>query len=187
MTGVGESHRPGDRIDRQVESRHEHRSRKRFEEVAQSKIEFAEKCPRVTAERDFWMSELLEAYGFGYRRDVSPIFTDAEKAAAYVCNYVCKSYGNRTEAWKGIRLVEYGRGCRPGSVRFCSIGGRAQIFREGAALYCKKRGLEGEDLPDECEILYAKPGGKSIGRCWAYFLRQDFQKAWEEFARMQPF
>ena len=41
MTGVGESHRPGDRIDHQIESRHEHRSRKRFEEVAQSKIEFA--------------------------------------------------------------------------------------------------------------------------------------------------
>jgi len=143
--------------------------------------------PVLASEREYWTSDLLEGYGFGYRRDVSPIFTDPEKAAAYVCNYVCKSYGNRAEDWKGIRLVEYGRGCRPGSVRFSSIGGRAQIFREGVALYCNKYGLEWEDLPAECEVVYAKPGGKYIGHRWAYFLRPDFQKAWEEFSKSQPF
>ena len=62
--------------------------------------------PVLAAERTFWTSDLLESYGFGLRRDVSPIFTDPEKAAAYVCNYVCKSYGNRSEAWKGVRLVD---------------------------------------------------------------------------------
>jgi hypothetical protein len=91
--------------------------------------------PVLSTERDFWTSNLLESYGFGHRRDVSPIFTDPEKAAAYVCNYVCKSYGKRTESWKGVRLVEYGQGCRPGSVRFSSLTGRAQIFREGVALF----------------------------------------------------
>jgi len=35
--------------------------------------------------------------------------------------------------------------------------------------------------------LYAKPGGMYIGHRWAYFLRQDFQRAWEEFAAKQPF
>ena len=130
---------------------------------------YAHPGPILSVEREFWTSELLESYGFGHRRDVSPIFTDAEKAAAYVCNYVCKSYGDRTEPWKGIRLVEYGRGCRPGSVRFSSIGGRAQIFREGVALYCQKHGLEWEDLPIECEYRFAKPNGKYIGHRWAYF------------------
>jgi hypothetical protein len=95
----------------------------------------------LATERDYWTSQLLESYGFGHRRDVSPIFTDAEKAAAYVCNYVSKSYGTRTEAWKGIRLVEYGQRCRPGSVRFSSVGGRAKLFREGVEMFCKKHNL----------------------------------------------
>ena len=143
--------------------------------------------PVLATEREWWTSELLESYGFGHRRDVSPIFTDPEKAAAYVCNYVCKSYGNRSESWKGVRLVEYGRGCRPGSVRFSSIGGRARLFREGVGMFCEKHNLDWEDLPTLCDAWYGKPKGKYVGHRWAYFMRPDFQKAWEEFARSQPF
>ena len=42
-------------------------------------------------------NDLLDSYGFGHRRDVSPIFTDAKRAAAYVRNYV----SNLKAAWKG--------------------------------------------------------------------------------------
>jgi hypothetical protein len=143
--------------------------------------------PVLNEERAFWTTELLEGYGFGSRRDVSPIFTEVEKAAAYVCNYVCKSYGERTEVWKGIRLVEYGHGCRPGSVRFSSVGGRAKIFREGVELFCLKKNLNYEDLPFYCDAFCGKPGGKYIGHRWAYLLREDFEKAWNEFAQTQPF
>jgi hypothetical protein len=140
----------------------------------------------LKGERDFWTSDLLESYAFGHRRDVSPIFTDAEKAAAYVCNYVCKSYGQRTEDWKGIRLVEYGQGCRPGSVRFSSVGGRSKIFREGVELFCLKHNLTYEELPYYCDAYFGKPN-KYVGHQWAYFLRQDFQEIWEKFAQEQPF
>jgi hypothetical protein len=142
--------------------------------------------PVLAAERGFWMTDTLESYGFGSRRDVSPIFTDPEKAAAYVCNYVCKSYGQRTLAWKGIRLVEYGQGCRPGSVRFSSVGGRAKMFREGVELFCLKRDLTYEELPSYCDAVFGRPN-KYVGHRWAYFLREDFQNAWDEFSKQQPF
>jgi hypothetical protein len=98
-----------------------------------------------------------------------------------------RATGIARKTGRGVRLVEYGQGCRPGSVRFSSVGGRAQLFREGVSLYCEKHGLEWEDLPAECEIMYGKPGGKYVGHRWAYFLRADFQKAWDEFALLQPF
>jgi hypothetical protein len=141
----------------------------------------------LCVEREFWTSELLESYGFGHRRDVSPIFTDEKKAAAYVCKYVCKSYASRSESWKGVRLVEYGTCCRPGSVRFSSVGGKAQLFREGVELYCRKHNLHWEDLPTEADFLYGKPKGEYVGHRWAYYMRADFEAAREEFAQLQPF
>jgi hypothetical protein len=64
---------------------------------------------------------------------------------------------------------------------------RAGVFRQMVRMYHDKYDLEWEDLPTECEVLYSKPRGKYIGHRWAYFLRPDFERVWEEFAQLQPF
>jgi len=137
-------------------------------------------------ERHFY-ADVLPDYGFGTWNDISPILSTPEAAAAYASKYVSKSFANRPYELKGARLVSFGRGIKPGTTRFSSIGGRAGLFREMVAMYCHRYGLEWEDLPTECEMLYAKPNGKYIGHRWAYFLRRDFQRVWEEFAALQPF
>jgi hypothetical protein len=54
-------------------------------------------------------------------------------------------------------------------------------------LFCEQNNLSWEDLPSYCDAFFRKPGGKYVGHRWAYFLKPDFQKAWDEFARLQPF
>lgn len=138
------------------------------------------------SERRFY-AEVLSEYGFGSWNDISPILSTAEAAASYAAKYVSKAFKNRPYSLKGARLVSFGRGVKPGTTNFSSIGGRAGLFREMVGMYCRKHGLEWEDLPTECEILYAKPNGKYIGHRWAYFMRADFQRVWDKFALDQPF
>ena len=66
------------------------------------------------------------------------------------------------------------------------VGGRAKMFLEGVALFCLEKNLDYEDLPYYCDVHFGKPN-KYVGHRWAYFLRADFQKAWEEFSESQPF
>ena len=140
----------------------------------------------LNAERRFFR-EALPRYGFGKWNDISPIKATAEAAAQYAAKYVVKTFGNRVESLKGARLVSFGKGVKPGTTRFSSIGGRAGLFREAVSLYCLKHDCTWEDLPILCDASYGKPGGKYVGHRWAYFMRSDFEKVWAEFARAQPF
>jgi hypothetical protein len=143
--------------------------------------------PVLAEERHFFASELRK-YGFGTWNDISPIKADdPARAAQYAAKYVVKTFGNRPESLKGARLVSFGKGVKPGTTRFSSIGGRAGLFRESVALYCLKHGCAWEDLPILCDASHGKPGGKYVGHRWAYLMRSDFEKVWAEFAREQPF
>lgn len=143
--------------------------------------------PVLVQERHFFAS-VAQRYGFGSWNDISPIKADdPARAAQYAAKYVVKSFGNRPAVLKGKRLVSFGKGVKPGTTRFSSIGGRAGRFREGVALFCLRHGYEWEDLPLACEAFHAKPGGKYVGHRWAYFMREDFERCLQEFEAQQPF
>lgn len=67
-------------------------------------------------------------YGFG-RTELMPIRSNAQAMGAYVGKYISKHIGKREERDKGVRLVEYSKGCRMASTRYTSTGFGATEWR----------------------------------------------------------
>lgn len=140
----------------------------------------------LSQERAF-LHERLVSYGFGSWNDISPILSTAEAAAEYASKYVTKGFEHRPASLKGVRLVGFGGGAKPGTTRFTSIGGRASDFRLGLSILAEENGLKWEDLPEFCEILYSHRGPKFKPSRWAYYLREDIDRCLQEFKAAQPF
>ena len=67
-------------------------------------------------------------YGFG-RTELMPIMSSSQAMGAYVGKYISKHIGQREECDKGVRLVEYSKGCRTASTRFTGTGFGPTMWR----------------------------------------------------------
>jgi len=137
----------------------------------------------LALERRFWL-KTASSYGLG-RLDVSPLHSTPDSAAAYLSKYISKSIDSRHPALKGCRLVEYGGGSRPGTVRFSSTTGRAQVWREGLALLAQEHDVLYEELPAFAEYMF--PDRKNPASRWAFHLRGMVKDAHYNFSCLQPF
>jgi hypothetical protein len=72
--------------------------------------------PNLRREWAYWRT-ISPKYRFG-RTEIMPIYKTEEAVAKYVGKYIAKHIEKRLAIDKGMRMVEYGRGCRIGTTKF---------------------------------------------------------------------
>lgn len=114
--------------------------------------------PLLKAEWKFWR-ETAERYGFG-RTELLPIKSNREGIARYVGKYVSKHIGQRIEADKGVRMVEYSKGAKMARTAFAWVTPRAQVWRQKLAV-----------LAERARIKTYDGFQQRFGQRWAWQLR----------------
>ena len=84
--------------------------------------------PTLRGEWKFWR-KTAPKYRFG-RREIMPVRKTDEAVAKYIGKYIAKHLESRLRIDKGIRLVEYGRGCRIGTTKFQFNSPGAWLWRQ---------------------------------------------------------
>jgi len=93
--------------------------------------------------RNLWkdLRIALKSYGFG-RHELAPLKGTAESAARYVSKYVTKSFYEKPDNWKGVRLWRASRGWSRPSVKRSWVGGNSQKWRQDLGAFSYLYGFE---------------------------------------------